>query len=217
MICYDFINDYIRSVIKRDEGILLELREYSQRSKIPIVQPETARLLEVLCCIAKPQRILEIGTALGYSALLMAFALQMVNESSIDTIDISEDMTENAKNNIRRAGFDNVISVITGDALEVLACLEKKYDFIFLDASKGHYLELLPDMLRLLNVGGILVSDNVLYKGMVASDNLVVKRKNTIVRRMREYLDAICSSQVLYTSIIPIGDGVAISYKISDK
>jgi predicted O-methyltransferase YrrM len=214
MICYDFINDYIRSVIKKDEGILLELREYAQKFKIPIVQPETARLLEVLCYIVKPKRVLEIGTALGYSALLMAFILQIVDESIIDTIDISEDMTEKAKDNIYRAGFDKKINVITGDALEVLTCLEKKYDFIFLDASKGHYLELLPDMFRLLNVGGILVSDNVLYKGMVANDKLVVKRKNTIVRRMKDYLDTICSSDILHTTIIPVGDGVTVSYKI---
>lgn len=214
MICQDYIIDFIRNTIKKDEGFLLELREYAQEFHIPIVQPETARLLEVLCYISKPKKILEIGTALGYSAILMAFAQR--DEGSIDTIDRSYDMAEKAKHNIRQAKLDKRINVVTGDALDVLKCLEKKYDFIFLDASKGHYLEFLPEMLRLLQTGGILVSDNVLYKGMIASDNLVVKRKNTIVRRMRDYLDAICSSQVLRTSIIPIGDGVAISCKISD-
>ncbi|HHW30091.1 MAG TPA: O-methyltransferase [Clostridiaceae bacterium] len=214
MICQDFVTEYIRNTIKKDEGFLLKLRDYAQEFNIPIVQPETARLLEVLCHISRPRRVLEIGTALGYSAILMAHALG--DEGSIDTIDRSYDMTEKAKYNIRQAELEKRINVITGDALDVLKCLEKKYDFIFLDASKGHYLELLPDILRLLQTGGVLVSDNVLYKGMIASDDLVIRRKNTIVRRMRDYLDAICSSRILSTSIIPIGDGVAISCKISD-
>lgn len=215
MICEDYIVNYIRDTLKKDEGFLLELREYAEENNIPIVQPETARLLEVLCYISKPERILEIGTALGYSALLMAYA--QGNKGIIDTIDRSYEMTEKAKDNIRRRSLDKKINVIAGDALDVLKCLDKKYDFIFLDGPKGHYLELLPELLRLLNLGGLLVSDNVLFKGMIANDNLVIKRKNTIVRRMRDYLDTICSSQVLHTSIIPIGDGVAISCKVSDK
>jgi predicted O-methyltransferase YrrM len=131
----------------------------------------------------------------------------------IDTIDRYELMIDRAKENIERAGLKNVINIIEGDALEVLRCLDKRYDLIFLDAAKGQYPEFLPECLRMLNKGGLLVSDNVLYKGMIASDDLVVRRKKTIVKRMRDYLESICSSDELETSIIPIGDGVALSYK----
>lgn len=211
MICYDFINEYIRNTIKTDKGFLLELRRYAENHNIPIVQPETAKLLEVLCSIINPEKILEIGTALGYSALVMASSLQ--NKGNIDTIELSEDIAEKAKTNIRQAGYENAINVIVGDAFEVLPCLEKKYDLIFLDGPKGHYLEFLPEILRILNTGAVLITDNVLYKGMVASDDLIVKRKNTIVRRMRDYLNTICDMEDFNTSIIPIGDGVALSYK----
>jgi predicted O-methyltransferase YrrM len=95
----------------------------------------------------------------------------------------------------------------------VLRCLDKKYDIVFLDAAKGQYGEFLPECMRMLNSGGLLISDNVLYKGMIATDDLVVRRKKTIVRRMRDYLDSICNMDELETSIIPIGDGVALSRK----
>jgi predicted O-methyltransferase YrrM len=104
---------------------------------------------------------------------------------------------------------------LPGDASEVLKCLDKQYDFILLDAAKGQYGEFLPECLRMLKKGGLLFSDNVLYKGMIANDELVVRRKKTIVKRMRDYLTQICNSSELETSLLPVGDGVALSYKIS--
>jgi len=122
-------------------------------------------------------------------------------------------MLEKARANVKKAGLQDVINIIEGDALEVLKCLEHKYDMIFLDAAKGQYPEFLPECLRLLRSGGLLISDNILYKGMVAKDELVVRRKKTIVKRLRNYLETICNTDELETSILPVGDGLAISFK----
>jgi predicted O-methyltransferase YrrM len=194
MICYDYINEYIRKTIRGNEGVLAELEEFARVEHVPVIQPEVGRLLAVLASMARPERILEVGTAIGYSAILMAGYL--APEGRIDTIERYE-----------------LIHVMKGDAYEILRCLDKKYNMIFLDAAKGQYPEFLPECLRMLNKGGILVSDNVLYKGMVATDELVVRRKKTIVKRMREYLDLLCRNEELETSLLPVGDGVAISYK----
>lgn len=211
MICYDYINNYIRKTMKGNEGILAELEAFAEENHVPIVHPEVARLLTVLGKMQKPARILEVGTAIGYSAILMSSFLS--KDGRIDTIERYEVAAERAKGNIKKAGLENTINVIVGDALEVLRLLDKKYDMVFLDAAKGQYNEFLPECLRMLNKGGLLVSDNVLYKGMIANDDLVVRRKKTIVKRMRTYLDTICNIEGLETSLIPIGDGVAVSYK----
>jgi predicted O-methyltransferase YrrM len=211
MISYEYINKYIRNTIKKNEGLLAELEDFALENHVPVIQPEVAKLLEVLGKTLKPGSILEIGTAIGYSAILMSRILKPGGK--IDTIDRYELMVERAKENIKRAGLADVINIIVGDAADVLRCLDKGYDLIFLDAAKGQYIEFFPDCMRMLNKGGILFSDNVLYKGMIAKDELVVRRKKTIVKRMREYLDLICREEALETSIIPIGDGVAVSYK----
>lgn len=212
MICYDYISEYIRKTIKPSDGILAELETYAHENHVPIVHPEVARLMVVLGRMKQPERILEIGTAIGYSAILLSGVLKP--GGLIDTIERYELMIEKAHENIKKAGLAQVINVIAGEAADVLACLDKKYDLIFLDAAKGQYSEFLPHCLRMLSKGGVLISDNVLYKGMVANDELVVRRKRTIVKNMREYLDTLCSSSELETSILPVGDGVAISYKI---
>jgi len=211
MICYEYITEYIRNTIKDNQGILAQLEEYARENHVPIVQPEVAKLLTVLGCIHRPERILEVGTAIGYSAILLAGILRPGGK--IDTIERYELMIERAKENIGKAGLGDTINIIPGDALEVLKCLDKRYDMIFLDAAKGQYPEFLPECLRMLSRGGLLVSDNVMYKGMIANDELVVRRKKTIVRRMRDYIDSICRDERLETCIIPIGDGVALSYR----
>ncbi|NLL04309.1 MAG: O-methyltransferase [Clostridiaceae bacterium] len=211
MICYEYINEYIRNTIKKSEGILKELEEFAKENHVPIVHPEVAKLLQVLGILKKPKRILELGTAIGYSSILLSQILD--TDGKIDTIERYELMVERAKDNIKKAKLEDVINIITGDALEVLKCLNKQYDIVFLDAAKGQYPEFLPECLRLLSPTGLLISDNILYKGMIASDDLVVRRKKTIVKRLRFYLDTLCNSEDLETSIIPIGDGVALSYK----
>lgn len=211
MICYDYINDFIRKTLRPETGILKELGEYARKNGIPILHREAAALIRVLALLQEPQRILEVGTAVGYSAILLASTLKQGGR--VDTIERDEDSAVQAAENIRKEGLENKISVIVGEALEVLRCLDTRYDLIFLDAAKGQYPEFLPECLRLLRPGGLLISDNVLYRGMVASEEPVTRRKRTIVMRMREYLDTICSADELETSIVPIGDGIAVSYK----
>ncbi len=204
-------NEYIRSTLRKSEGLLKELEAYAAENHVPIVTPEVARLLVVLGRLVKPVRILEIGTAIGYSAILLAGTL--AGGGRIDTIERQEDMILKARENIKRAGLENTIGIIAGDAEEVLRCLDKQYDMVFLDAAKGQYPEFLPDCLRMLKKGGLLVSDNVLYKGMIADEKLIVRRKRTIVNRMRSYLEILCEDPSLDTSILSVGDGVALSYK----
>ena len=161
--------------------------------------------------MVRPVRILEIGTAIGYSAILLAGVL--ADGGRMDTIERQEEMLIKARENIKKAGLENTISIIAGDAQDVLMCLDKQYDMIFLDAAKGQYPEFLPECLRMLRNGGLLVSDNVLYKGMIAGEEPVARRKRTIVNRMRAYLESLCGDPCLDTSILPVGDGVALTYK----
>lgn len=211
MINYEYINEYIRSTIKPNSGLLAQLEEYAAQNHVPIIQPEVAALMKVLGNMHKPLRILEVGTAIGYSAMLFSSFLK--TGGKIDTIERNEQMLELARKNIKAAGLQDTINVIAGDALEVLECLDKEYDMIFLDAAKGQYSEFLEQSKRMLVAGGLLVSDNVLYKGMIATDELVVRRKKTIVTRMRSFLKELCRDDGFETSIIPIGDGVALSYR----
>lgn len=212
MINYDYITEYIRATIKPNTGILADLEEYAAQNHVPIIQPEVAALMKVIGILQKPTRILEVGTAIGYSSILFS---QFLNRNGkIDTIERNEEMINLARKNIKSLELQDTINVIAGDAIEVLACLDKRYDMIFLDAAKGQYSEFLEQSKRMLVSGGLLVSDNVLYKGMVATDELVVRRKKTIVTRMRSFLKELCEDESFETSIIPIGDGVALSYKI---
>jgi len=212
MVDQDFTNDYIRNTLRQSNGLLKELEQYAKEHHVPIITPEVAHLLKVLGRLVKPARILEIGTAIGYSSILLAGIL--VPGGRIDTIERQDEMLLKARENIKKAGLENTISIIAGDAQEVLRCLDKRYDMVFMDAAKGQYPEFLPECLRMLKKGGLLVSDNVLYKGLVASDELIARRKRTIVNRMRTYLDILCEEPTLETSILPVGDGVALSYKL---
>ncbi len=207
----DMTNKFIRSTLNPGDGLMREMELYAKQHHVPIIKPETARLLIVLGRLVKPSRILEIGTAIGYSAILLSRIL--AENGRIDTIERDERMVLKAHENIKRAGLANTIAVIAGDASDVLVCLDKTYDMIFMDAAKGQYPGFLPDCLRMLRDGGLLISDNVLYKGMIANEELVVRRKKTIVNRMRTYIDSLCDDPSLDTSILPVGDGVALSYK----
>lgn len=194
---------------------MLEMEQYAAEHHIPIVRPETAGLLIVLGRLVKPSRILEIGTAIGYSSILLSGIL--APGGRIDTIERDEKMLLKAHENIKKAGLTNTIAVIAGDASDVLVCLDKTYDMIFMDAAKGQYPGFLPECLRMLRNGGLLVSDNVLFKGMVTNDELVVRRKKTIVSRMRTFLDTLRGDPSLDTSILDVGDGVALSYKRTES
>ncbi|MBF8984786.1 O-methyltransferase [Lutibacter sp. B2] len=209
-IVNDLVEKYIRDVLPNQNGLLKEMEEYADTNHVPIVQPEVAKLLEVLMKIHNPKKILEVGTAIGYSALILSFASR---ESHITTIERRTDRIDTAKEYIKRAARMDSIEILEGNAEEILLTLENKYDVIFLDAAKGQYMNFLSSSIEKLNSGGILISDNVLYKGMIASNEYVIRRKKTIVKRMRSYIDYIMNHKDLTTSLIPIGDGVAISYK----
>ena len=128
------------------------------------------------------------------------------------TIERDAAMTEQALSNIQKAGLEKVIRVLEGEALDVLPCLHESFDLVFIDAAKGYYNEFFQEVLRLTKDGGLIISDNVLYKGMTATDELVKRRQKTIVGRMRTYLEMLCTNPDLVTSIVPIGDGIALSY-----
>ncbi len=209
------IEEYIRSLIPSKDDFLKEIEKYAELNHVPIIHPEVAQLIRVLIKISKPKRILEIGTAIGYSALIMASSME--KGGSITTIEKRDDMINIAEKNIQDNGYSGMIQIIKGEAEEVLPTINDEFDFIFIDAAKGQYMEFFPYCIKNLVDGGIIVSDNVLYKGMVASDELVVRRKKTIVKRMRNYLDYITSNNDLESSVIPIGDGVAITYKKEAK
>lgn len=213
-IRYPEIDEFIRKTIAREEGIFKELEEYAAINHIPIIPPETAALLRIMVKIQRPARILEVGTAIGYSALIMAAASK--GKFHIDTIEILEETASLAERNIQRSGFGSNIRVLRGDAFEILQCLTTPYDMIFLDASKGQYPEYLPECLRLIREGGVILSDNVLYRGLVAQKGHVDHKHRTIAVRLGEYLDSLCKNPLLDTAIIPIGDGLAVSYRRED-
>lgn len=210
-IVYPYITSYIRGEITQRTGILRELEDYAEKNAVPIVQPETAKLLEALMCIKRPLRILEVGCAIGYSAILMSQYLD--EKGSITTLEWDADMAETARKNIGKAGLSDKITVIHNDAKEVLPTLTGEYDVIFLDGPKAHYIYMLNDCIRLLKKGGILISDNILYKGMIADDEHVIRRKITIVKRLRRFISAQMQRKELETVILPLGDGVTVAVK----
>ncbi|WZL71473.1 O-methyltransferase [Clostridiaceae bacterium 35-E11] len=204
------VEEYIRNTLPEHNGLLKQMEDYASDYHVPIVQPEVGKLLEVITKISGAKSVLEVGTAIGYSALLFCKAME---NGKLTSIERRNDMIEIATNNIDKAGLKEQIQILEGNAEEIIPTLKEEFDIIFLDAAKGQYMEFLSSSINLLKDGGILISDNVLYKGMVASNEYVVRRKKTIVKRMRTYLDYIMHHPDLTTCILPVGDGVAISYK----
>ena len=204
---------YINSLEQGDSEICNRIAKEAAASFVPIIRKETASLLKTLVEMKRPERILEVGTATGYSALLMSE--HMPAGCTITTIEKYEKRIPIARDNFRRAGKDQVITLIAGDAMEILKTLEPSYDFIFMDAAKGQYIHFLEEILRLMPSGGVLVSDNVLQDGDIIESRYAVTRRNrTIHTRMREYLYTITHMDCLQTAIIPIGDGVTVSTKL---
>lgn len=207
----EYVEEYIRSITPINNAYLILMEQYAKEYHVPIIEPEVAQLLKVLLKTNKPKNILEIGTAIGYSALIMAEAT--AENTRITTIERNDEMLQLAHNNIANTTFKNKIKILQGEAEDILPHLSDTYDFIFLDAAKGQYLEFFNYCIRFLKPGGLIVSDNVLFKGMVAHDELVVKRKKTIVNRLRTFLKYINELDGYTSCVIPIGDGVALTYK----
>jgi len=208
-ITQDYIENYIRSLIKESKKELLTMEEYAKENHVPIIHKEVGQFLELFINIVKPSRILELGTAIGYSSILMSSCAGP--NTKVTTVERDRKMVEMAIENINKSGLHKNIEVIEGDCLEILKELSGKFDMIFMDAGKGHYKDFLPHCVRLLDENGIIISDNVLFRGMIANDELVEKRKSTIVKRMREYLDHISNNEEFITSVIPMGDGISIT------
>lgn len=209
-IVQDYIEDYIRGLIPDGDLSLAAFRKRAIADEIPIIHSEVQNYIEILIKSRNIQSILEVGTAVGYSA--SAFVMAMGSQGQVDTIERSLKMVSQADENIGKLGISHQVNLILGDALEKVETLNKTYDMIFLDGGKAHYIHLLDACLRCLKPGGILVSDNVLFKGMVASNELVIRRKITIVKRMRKYLEVISNHPQLLTTVLPLGDGLAVSW-----
>ena len=206
------ITQYLRSLITPNDEFLRHLEKEALDKYIPVIQPEVVQLLRVIIKTAGVKNLLEIGTAIGYSAINFARECE-----SVVTVERDEDMVARAKENIKEAGLSDKITVICGDALEVMSEDNGTYDMIFVDAAKGQYIKFLPECKRLLKSGGILVSDNVLYRGTVAKDGFIPRKHRTIITNLKQYLYEISNDKELTTSILPIGDGVAISRKGTDE
>lgn len=214
-INFSYITEYIRSVLPPKEGALAQIEAEVKEDYFPIVEKETGAFLEVLCKAFKPSSILEIGTAVGYSAILMGQAAGA--HAKITTIERYGRAAQLARRNIENAGLTGRIEVLEGEALELLAGLSGPYDFIFLDAAKGQYPHFLPHMIRLLRAGGLLLCDNILYKGMIAEKALVIRRKKTIVKRLQAFVETALSHPSLKSCILPLGDGLLFGVKTGDE
>ncbi len=212
MIADERMVSFLHSLEEGNTGILCELEQEALASYVPIIRRETQGLLRLLMAMKQPARILEVGCAVGFSAILMAEANPAA--CRIVTIENYEKRIPIARENFKRAGRAEQIELLFGDAMELLPTLSGSFDFIFLDAAKGQYLAFLPQLLRLLGPKGVLVSDNVLQEGEILESRFAVTRRNrTIHKRMREYLYQLTHHKELATSVLPIGDGVTVSVR----
>lgn len=216
MVVDERLVTYINSLDQGNTEILDIIEREALDSYVPIIRKEMQSFLKLLLAVQKPKRILEVGTAVGFSAILMAEYDPEACE--ITTIENYEKRIPIAKENFKRAGKEDQITLIEGDAAEVLKQLSEPYDMIFMDAAKGQYIHFMPDILRLLKSGGVLVSDNVLQDGDIIESHFAVTRRNrTIYKRMREYLYELTHRDDLVTAVLPIGDGITVSTKIKEQ
>lgn len=203
---------FLRSLLPDSDQLLLDMEEYAQKNHVSIVLPEVGQLLNLLVHLKKPKKILEIGTGIGYSTIWMARALEE-NGSKITTIELLAKRYETALANLKEAGLENRVNIINGDAREIILKIKDSYDIIFLDAAKGQYQEFFNLSRTLLNPNGLLICDNVLLNGWVIDLNYPERRKKTMVYRMRAFLENLKNEGDFLSSIIPLGDGVALIYK----
>ena len=216
MIVEERLVTYINSLDSGNTPLLEEIEAEAKKNYVPVIRKEMQSFLKSMLALKRPERILEVGTAVGFSALLMEEYNPV--PCRITTIENYEKRIPIAQANFKRAGKEKEITLIPGDATEVLKTLEDPYDFLFMDAAKGQYLNFLPRVLELLQPEGILISDNVLQDGDIIESRFAVTRRNrTIHKRMREYLYTLTHSEELTTAVLPVGDGITISTKKGRK
>ncbi len=206
-INHEYIIRYLRDLESEPDPYLAKLRAYAKEHAVPIAEPETAAFLRFLCTLKQPKQILEIGTAIGYSAITMAMAC----DADIVTMEREPELCIQARRNIEMAGYESRVTLLEGDASELLAGISQPFDLVFIDAAKGQYRDFFDKIS--MPAGGVVICDNVLYKGMTASDELLMRRKVTIVKRLRSFLDYLYRHPSYETAVLPIGDGVAVSCK----
>ena len=210
MIVDERMVTYINSLDMGNTPLLNEIEKEAKADFVPVIRREMQSFLKVLLAIHRPLRVLEVGTAVGFSALL--FCEYGPENMQVTTIEKYEKRIPIARENFRRAGRENQITLLEGDAADILKELQESYDLIFMDAAKGQYIHFLDDVLRLMKPGSVLVSDNVLQGGDIIESHYAVERRNrTIYKRMREYLYELKHNDKLLTSVIPLGDGVTVS------
>lgn len=190
---------------------LEKIKQKALENKIPIIMDDTLEVVDKLLTEKRPEKILEIGTAVGYSAICFSKYLQ--KEGKIDTIEREEDRVIEAKENIKKAEVEDKINILFGDAVEILPTLNEKYDVVFIDAAKGKYPFFLKEALRMLKEDGMIIADNVLYKGYVMSDYNKHKQR-TAVRNLREFLKELQEDSSLAVEILEVGDGLAVAKKV---
>lgn len=212
MIVDERMVTYINSLDMGNTPLLNEIEKEAKADLVPVIRREMQSFLKVLLAIHRPLRVLEVGTAVGFSALL--FCEYGPENMQVTTIEKYEKRIPIARENFSRAGRENQITLLEGDAADILKELQESYDLIFMDAAKGQYIHFLDDVLRLMKPGSVLVSDNVLQGGDIIESHYAVERRNrTIYKRMREYLYELKHNDKLLTSVIPLGDGVTVSVR----
>lgn len=212
MIVEERMTAYINSLDRGHTPFLEELARRAAEEHVPIIRREMQSFLKVFLMIQQPRKILEVGSAIGFSAVFMAE--YGPEDCRITTIENYEKRILAARENFRKSGYGERITLLPGDAAEILKTLEGPYDLIFMDAAKGQYIRFLPEVLRLLHPGAVLISDNVLQEGDIIESHYLVERRNrTIYKRMREYLYELKHSRELETAVIPLGDGITVSVR----
>ena len=205
----EYIDSYINSLIQEPDRDLEEFRLYCQERNLPIIHKEVGQFIKLIINQLKAKSIIEIGTNVGYSSIFMTRV--MGDGGRVATLERSEKFYREAIKNIQDFGLEDNIKVYLGDAVDILDRVEGSFDMAFIDAAKSYYRVFFDKCLKMMKPGGIILSDNVLYQGMIASDDLVVRRKKTLVRNLRNYLQYISQDERFVTSVLPLGDGLAVT------
>lgn len=206
-------NEYIISKIKENDELVLEMEKYAEEHNVPIVTKEVAEYLKFIVRSNNIKNVLEVGTAIGYSGILMAKEIEK-NNGKLYTIEIDEERYNLAQENFKKSGLKNIVS-IKGDAVEEIKKIDENFDFVFIDASKGHYLEFFEDSYKLLNKNGIIFIDNIMFRGYLYKE--YPKRFKTIVRRLNEFIEYLYSREGGEFVLLPFGDGIGLFRKKSTE
>ena len=204
-INYEYTSLFIEDLLNDTDFV--DLRKYAVENDVPIMNSQTKELITSILQIAKPKKILEIGTAIGYSSL----CFKKYTGADITTIELDTATAEIARNNFKKYNVN--VNLINDDAMKALRTIDQGFDFVFIDANKSRYLDYFKITSKLLNKGGIIIADNVLFRGEVCNDDIMEKRKNTLVKRLRNFLAYITDLEEFTTSVIPIGDGLTLSVR----